>query len=91
MRFEHKEKEEHFTTQNTFLGTAEFISPEVLLNNETGPECDLWAVGELNFNLGCIIYQMFTGQSPFKEKTEYLVFRKILDSNINLPDVINKN
>ena len=31
---------------------------------------------------------MFTGHSPFKEKTEYLVFRKILDQNLYFPEVI---
>ena len=30
---------------------------------------------------------MFTGQSPFRDKTEYLVFKKILDRNIQLPEV----
>ena len=64
--------------KNTFVGTSEYISPEVLNDAEVGPETDLWA-------LGCIIYQMFIGYSPFKEKTEYLVFKKILEQNINYP------
>ena len=64
--------------RNTFVGTAEYVSPEVLNDSEVGPETDLWA-------LGCIIYQMYTGHSPFKDKTEYLVFRKILEQNMTIP------
>ena len=64
--------------RNTFVGTAEYISPEVLNDCEVGPETDLWA-------LGCIVYQMYTGHSPFKDKTEYLVFRKILEQNMTIP------
>lgn len=45
MEFVHRDNKEELTTQNTFLGTAEYISPEVLFNNDVGPECDLWAVG----------------------------------------------
>jgi serine/threonine protein kinase len=51
MRFEHKERENILITQNTFLGTAEYISPEVLFNNDVGPECDLWAVGNSYFQI----------------------------------------
>ena len=64
--------------RNTFVGTAEYVSPEVLSDSEVGPETDLWA-------LGCIIYQMYTRHSPFKDKTEYLVFRKILEGNMTMP------
>ena len=67
--------------KNTFLGTAEYLSPEVLNDELVGPETDLWA-------LGCILYEMFIGISPFKEKTEYLIFRKIQDRNINYPSTI---
>lgn len=64
--------------RNTFVGTAEYVSPEVLNDSEVGPETDLWA-------LGCIIYQMYTGQSPFRDKTDYLVFRKILEGSLTIP------
>jgi serine/threonine protein kinase len=67
--------------KNTFVGTAEYVSPEVLCDHPAGPETDLWA-------LGCTIYQMFTGFSPFKDKTEYLVFKKILEMNYTFPDSI---
>ena len=71
-----------FMRKNSCMeGTAEYLSPEALNHAETGPETDLWA-------LGCIIYQMFTGRSPFKEKTEFLVFRKIIENKISFPSYI---
>ena len=69
--------------RNTFVGTAEYVSPEVLMDKPAGPEADLWA-------LGCIIYQMFSGTSPFKDKTEYLVFKKILEVNFTFSDKFNE-
>ena len=72
------ENNNNLKKRNTFVGTAEYVSPEVLQDAEVGSEADLWA-------LGCIIYQMFAGSSPFKDKTEYLVFRKILEQNVVFP------
>ncbi|CAD8127403.1 unnamed protein product [Paramecium sonneborni] len=54
----------------TFVGTAEYVSPELLEDDICGPQADLWA-------LGCIIYKMFTGTTPFCDQTEYLVFQKV--------------
>jgi 3-phosphoinositide dependent protein kinase-1 len=72
---EQEEKNDH---KNTFVGTAEYVSPEVLVDRGAGPAADLWA-------LGCIIYQMFAGFSPFKDKTEYLVFKRILENKYTFP------
>jgi len=30
-----------------------------------------------NLILGCIIYKMFVGKTPFIDQTEYLIFQKI--------------
>lgn len=38
----------------TFVGTAEYVCPELLEDEICGPEADLWA-------LGCVIYKIFTG------------------------------
>ena len=54
----------------TFVGTAEYISPEVLGDKPAEFGADVWA-------LGIMIYQMFFGKTPFKEKNNYLTFRKI--------------
>ncbi len=64
----------------TFVGTAEYVSPEVLLDKESGPASDLWA-------LGCIVYQFFVGKPPFNNKTEYLTFEAILKGNYKFPPV----
>lgn len=55
---------------SSFVGTADYVCPEMLSNKPVGYEADLWA-------LGCVIYQMFMGRSPFKAASEYLTFEKI--------------
>lgn len=66
---------------NSFVGTAEYISPEALdpdlkLIYKTS---DLWA-------LGCIIYQMLTGKPPFKGTTQHLTFEKVLEGEVEFPE-----
>lgn len=65
----------------TFVGTAEYVSPELLEDDMCGPEADLWA-------LGCIVYKMFTGKTPFQDSTEYLIFQKIKSCQLLIPDNI---
>ena len=56
--------------RNSFVGTAQYVSPEILTNSGCTPALDLWA-------LGCIIYQMVTGIPPFQGNSEYLIFQKV--------------
>lgn len=66
-----------------FVGTADYVSPEMLRGTEEGvndqnaqyetyPAMDLWA-------LGCIIYEMFVGQSPFHAASDHLAFQNVLE------------
>lgn len=61
------------------MGTAQYISPEVLKSENVGPECDYWA-------LGAIIFQMISGQPPFRALNEYQILKKILGMEFHFPD-----
>ncbi|EGV66361.1 kinase-like protein [Yamadazyma tenuis ATCC 10573] len=69
----------------SFVGTAEYVPPELLKDNVCGFETDIWAIG-------CVLYQFFYGNPPFKGQTEYLTFEKIINvdysikPNIPLPN-----
>lgn len=41
------------------VGTEDYIAPEIVSLEESGPAADLWS-------LGVIIYMMIGGKSPFK-------------------------
>ncbi|RCK58180.1 Serine/threonine-protein kinase PKH3 [Candida viswanathii] len=58
--------------KGSFVGTAEYVSPELLKYNICGFESDVWAIG-------CMLYQFFNGVPPFKGNTEYLTFEKIIN------------
>lgn len=64
---------------NSFVGTAQYVSPEILTNHRSTRSSDLWA-------LGCIIYQMISGLPPFRAGSEYLIFQKIIQLELIFPD-----
>lgn len=55
---------------NSFVGTAQYVSPELLTEKTISPSSDLWA-------LGCIIYQMIAGLPPFRSRYAYSVLLNI--------------
>ncbi|KAL8664340.1 MAG: hypothetical protein Q9202_003155 [Teloschistes flavicans] len=63
---------------NSFVGTAEYVSPELLRDKTACKASDLWA-------FGCIIYQLLAGRPPFKAANEYLTFQKILSLEYGFP------
>ncbi|KAL6854970.1 serine/threonine protein kinase [Amphichorda felina] len=62
----------------SFVGTAEYVSPELLTNKSACKASDLWA-------FGCIIYQLLAGRPPFKAGSEYLTFQKIVNLEYEYP------
>jgi serine/threonine protein kinase len=52
------------------VGTEDYIAPEILKLQESGPSADLWS-------LGVIIYMMISGISPFKGANQIQTFQNI--------------
>ena len=63
----------------SFVGTAEYVSPELLRDKNACKASDLWA-------FGCIIYQLLAGRPPFKAANEYLTFQKIIHLDYTFPE-----
>ena len=63
----------------TFVGTAEYISPEVIGDRPAEFGTDIWA-------FGVMLYQMYYNSTPFKAITTYLTFRNIEKPQISFPD-----
>jgi 3-phosphoinositide dependent protein kinase-1 len=70
--------EEESTRARSFVGTAEYVSPELLTEKNACKASDLWA-------FGCIIYQLLTGRPPFKASNEYQTFQKIVALDYEFP------
>ncbi|KAL7215270.1 hypothetical protein ACSBR1_027435 [Camellia fascicularis] len=67
----------------TFVGTAAYVPPEVLNSSPATFGNDLWA-------LGCTVYQMLSGTSPFKDASEWLIFQRIIARDIRYPNYFSE-
>ncbi|XP_014355868.2 3-phosphoinositide-dependent protein kinase 1 isoform X1 [Papilio machaon] len=63
----------------SFVGTAQYVSPDLLQNRVNTRASDLWA-------FGCIVYQMISGLPPFRAAAEFLTFQKILKMDYDFPE-----
>lgn len=52
-----------------FVGTSQYMAPECAQNKGSSKKSDVWS-------LGCILFQLFTGLTPFPGKSDYLIFLK---------------
>ena len=65
------EGQTRLTRENSTLGTIDYLSPEQAGGEEIDHRTDIWA-------LGIIIYEMLTGQLPFKGDHDHIVIYSIL-------------
>jgi 3-phosphoinositide dependent protein kinase-1 len=66
------------TKANSFVGTAEYVSPELLTDKAACKASDLWA-------FGCMVFQLLAGRPPFKAGNEYQTFQKIVNLEYEFP------
>lgn len=64
--------DERLTREGLVVGTYRVMSPEQACGDEVGPHSDL-------FSLGILLYELFTGTSPFLAPTGRETLRRILD------------
>lgn len=74
--------EEHRT--NSFIGTMEYMAPEVVTGRGHGKAVDWWSVGIL-------VYEMLCGMPPFRAKNRQQLQRQITSSKLKLPAYLSSN
>ena len=57
-----------------FVGTSQFMAPECIHNKPTTKATDIWS-------LGCILYQLYVGLTPFRGASDYLIFQLSLKAD----------
>ncbi|KAH8154797.1 uncharacterized protein LAJ45_01328 [Morchella importuna] len=64
---------------NSFVGTEEYIAPEVIKGNGHTSAVDWWT-------LGILVYEMLYGTTPFKGKNRNGTFANILRDEVGFPE-----
>nr|AML76645.1 putative LOV domain-containing protein [Pulvigera lyellii] len=66
---------------NSFVGTEEYIAPEIITGHGHGSAVDWWS-------LGILLYEMLFGRTPFKGCNRQKTFANILTKDLSLPPSI---
>lgn len=69
------------TQSNSFVGTEEYIAPEIITGAGHSSAIDWWA-------LGILLYEMLYGRTPFRGKNRQKTFSNILHKDLSFPSSI---
>nr|AHZ63854.1 phototropin [Gnetum montanum] len=69
---------EPIRASNSFVGTEEYIAPEIIKGTGHSSAVDWWA-------LGILLYEMLYGFTPFRGKTRQKTFSNILHKELKFP------
>ncbi|WOH14780.1 hypothetical protein DCAR_0934303 [Daucus carota subsp. sativus] len=72
---------EPVTQSNSFVGTEEYIAPEIIKGGGHSSAIDWWA-------LGILLYEMIYGRTPFRGKNRQKTFANILYKDLTFPSSI---
>ena len=69
------------TQTGTTLGTVSYMSPEQVAGEDADQQSDVWS-------LGAVLYEMLTGQQPFKGENQWAVMNAISNHTPDSPDAL---
>ncbi|CAK9270620.1 unnamed protein product [Sphagnum jensenii] len=69
---------EPVTPSNSFVGTEEYIAPEIITGQGHSSAVDWWA-------LGILMYEMLYGRTPFRGRNRQKTFTNILEKDLTFP------
>nr|AML77266.1 putative LOV domain-containing protein [Aerva persica] len=69
---------EPMRASNSFVGTEEYIAPEIIGGTGHTSAVDWWA-------LGILLYEMLYGYTPFRGKTRQRTFSNVLQKSLKFP------
>nr|AML76517.1 putative LOV domain-containing protein [Atropa belladonna] len=72
---------EPVSQSNSFVGTEEYIAPEIITGTGHSSAIDWWA-------LGILLYEMLYGRTPFRGKNRQKTFSNILNKDLTFPSSI---
>lgn len=75
---------QQFDMMQSFIGTTNFLSPEMINKNDSYFSSDFWA-------LGVILYRITCGKYPFENQGTFFVFQKINNCQVEFPEEIDED
>jgi eukaryotic-like serine/threonine-protein kinase len=74
---------EPLTATGSVLGTASYLSPEQATGGQIDARSDI-------YSLGCVLYEMLTGQTPFAGDTPVSIAYKHVEEQPTAPSLVNR-